>query len=158
MLIVQCSKDIEESFISLSFIGLLSLHLEVIALCLAACAMECTIGQCGLEGFSGGDALVDCQIDVSHSIADGLKTNSRPRNTTHAVVSGTGIRLAKRECRERFRRVVPVRSARFFAGRRGGDAQQRGERRWLRPPCGAPFRGCCSRHSGGRAKRGASRV
>ena len=158
MLIVQCSKDIEESFISLSFIGLLSLHLEVIALCLAACAMECTIGQCGLEGFSGGDALVDCQIDVSHSIADGLKMNSRPRNTTHAVVSGTGIRLAKRERRERFRRVVPVRSVRFSVGRRGEDARQRGERRWLRPPCGAPFRGCCSRHSGGRAKRGASRV
>ena len=104
------------------------------------------------------EIFASCQIDVSRSIADELKTNSRPRNTTHAVVSGTGIRLAKRERRERFRRVVPVRSARFCAGRRGGDAQQRGERRWPRPPCGAPFRGCCSRHSGGRATRGVSRA
>lgn len=51
MLIIQCSKDIEESFISLSFIGLLSLHLEVIALCFAACSIESAIRQCRLEGF-----------------------------------------------------------------------------------------------------------
>ena len=51
VLIVQGGKDIEESFVSLSFKRLFCLHLEVIALCLTACTMECTIGQCGLEGF-----------------------------------------------------------------------------------------------------------
>lgn len=39
---------------------------------------------------------VSCQIDVSHSIADELKTNSRPRNITHTVVSGTGICVEKK--------------------------------------------------------------
>ena len=70
VLIVQGGKDIEESFISLSFIGLLSLHLEVIALCFATCTMECTIGQCGLEGFSGCDALVESVLMVDFGVAD----------------------------------------------------------------------------------------
>ena len=69
VLIVQGGKDIEESFVSLSFKRLFCLHLEVIALCLTACTMECTIGQCGLKGFSGGDALVECVLMVDFGVA-----------------------------------------------------------------------------------------
>ena len=69
VLIVQCSKDIEESFVSLSFKRLFCLHLEVIALCFATCTMECTIGQCGLEGFSSCDALVESVLMVNFGVA-----------------------------------------------------------------------------------------